>query len=173
MTFIIKRVIHSFSNVLFIKYWPKCYSNSHVIILSRYKYAFVSLHFRDIFVSAYNNIAETCLESFIYPTLRNLFRPRTCLRLNDLYDSFRATAHGTKAVKMPPPLRLFRKTQTIRCSLTNRMKPRQWNNTGKSEIVIPPLAVSLKKIYRRVRVALYEIYIPTDVRATLSQVFHS
>lgn len=62
-----------------------------VITLLRYKSAFVSLYFRNVFVSACNNIAETCLESFIYPTSRNLFYSRTCLRSDDLYASSRAT----------------------------------------------------------------------------------
>lgn len=40
---------------------------------------------------------------------------------------------------------LFRETQTIRCSLTNRLKPRQWNNPEKKRNRYFPVSVAREK----------------------------
>lgn len=95
-----------------------------------YKSAFPSLYFRNI-VAAYNNIVEN-LRKIFYLSNMAKFILFTDVFTDGLYDPFRTHDYMTrdaKAVKMPMKSSaragLFRETQTIRCSLTNRAKPQQ------------------------------------------------
>lgn len=130
-------------------------------------------------VLAYNNIANVSRIFYLFSVVHFSFLFADIftngLYVSDLYESI---ARGAEIVKNLLFSWFFRETQTIRCSLTNRLKPRQWNNPEKKTKSLfcrqrDAGNVSLKKYRYACIASRFMKYIRQYWHAAHPQVFHS
>lgn len=109
---------------VFLYLWNIILAYNNIANVSRIFHLFSIVHFSFLFADIFTNGLYVFCTSFYRTRCRNREKA-PCFR-----DSF--------------------ETQTIRCSLTNRLKPRQWNNPEKNEIVIFPSAWRGKRVAKKI-----------------------
>lgn len=142
MTYTIKYVIRTFPEQYILSNIDHSVIRILVITLLWYKSAFVPLYFRNV-VSAYNNIAETRAR------LESLFirHREICFIHGHIYGRFIHFDRAHKSRKNTLIRAILLQNTNYSLQLDKPYETAAMKQYRKSEIVILPLAVSLKKIY--------------------------